>query len=166
MIVEFRDSDRMLGVKAIGIYRKSIEAAVAACEKVYVPTVELQTADHDAEVASKWIAESLDEMGIGETRELTIGAELALALRMATSCYLVSLSKLSEKQADLLVPLEDTNEIMSRLRSLSDRLSGQMEMAGVTTMTITGTGINTGPITMDDMDKATRRLRKKSRSET
>lgn len=160
MIVEFRDSDRMLGIKAIGIYRKSIEAAKAACDKVYVPTVELQTADGAAEEVSKWVAESLDEMGIGETRELTIASDLAVALRMATSCYLTQLDKLAEKQSDLLVPLEDTNELMSRLRSLSDRLTGQMELAGVTTMTMKYGDIETGPITTDDLAKATRRLRR------
>ncbi len=164
MIVEFRDGDRMLGMKAVGIYRKAIEAAVAACDKVYVPTMELQTADTDAEAACNWLADRLDEMGVGEARELTIPADLAVALRTASSCYLTQLGKLSEKQVDLLVPLEDTNELMSKLTSLSDRLSGQTELAGVaTTMTMKFGDIETGPITMDDLQAATKSVERNNR---
>ncbi len=154
MIVEFRDSDRMLGLKAIGIYRKGIEAAVGACEKVYVPTLELQAADNAASNAGDWIAVSLEEMGIGEVRELTAPTETTVALRTAASCYLSQLSKLAEKQTDLLVPLEDTNDLMSRLQSFADRLSGQTEMAGVTTVSVNGTT----PITLDDISNAARQF--------
>lgn len=162
MIVEFRDTDRMLGIKAVGIYRKAIEAAIAACDKVYCPTVELRTADAAGEAASQWVADSLDEMGIGEVRELTMPADLAVSLRTATSCYLTQLGKLVEKQMDLLVPLEDTNELMSRLRSLADRLSGQTELTGVaTTMTMKFGDIETAPITMDDMKKIGRNISKR-----
>lgn len=131
MLVEFREADRMFGLKAIGIYRKGIEAASAACEKVYCPTLELQEADTAANFVEGWIAENLDEMGAGETRELNVPISSALALRTACSVYLTQLGKLSEKQADLLVPVEDTNVLMSHLTSLADRLRGQMEMAGV-----------------------------------
>ena len=157
MIVDFRDSDRMLGLKAIGIYRKGIEAASTACDKVYVPTVELQAADAAAVSAENWISTSLEEMGLGEVRELTMPSDLALSLRTAASCYLGQLTKLAEKQTDLLVPLEDTNELISRLQSLSDRLSGQTEIEG-TTMRMSFGGVETGPMTMDDLENASRRM--------
>lgn len=167
MIVEFQDSDRMLGLKAVGIYRKGIETASAACEKVYCPTMELQTADAGAESAGDWIATSLEDMGVGESRELTMPGDLALALRTATSCYLGQLTKLSEKQADLLVPQEDTHELISRLQSLADRLAGQTEIPGTTsnrertTMTVSYNGITSPPMTTDDLANASRHFAKR-----
>lgn len=138
MLIEFRSSDRMFGLKAIGIYRKGIEAAKAACDKVYVETVALLTADSDAERAEEWIAEQLDEMGVGEVRDLAMPTHLALSLRLACSVYLTQLGKLSEKEADMLVPLDHTNELMSHLTSLVDRLRGQTEIEGTITMATPG----------------------------
>lgn len=166
MIVDFQDSDRMLGLKALGIYVKGIEAAKAACDKVYAGTMELQTAEGQAEAAREWIATSLEDMGLGETRELTTPSDSCLALRTAVSCYLSQLTKLSEKQSDLLVPVDDTNELISRLQSLSDRLSGQTEIPGTTqrdrtTATISVGGFTSEPMTTDDMANAGRHMAKR-----
>ena len=163
MIVDWRDSDRMLGIKAIGIYAKGIEAAKAACDKVYAGTLELQTAEAQAEAAREWIATSLDEMGIGEVRELTTPSDHCLALRTAVSCYLSQLTKLSEKQSDLLVPVDDTNELISRLQSLADRLSGQTEIpdAYKSTVTISAPGMEPVTMTGDDMGNVGRHLAKR-----
>ena len=158
MIIEFQSSDRMFGLKAIGVYRKGIEAASAACEKIYAPTLELQEADAQADAAQTFVAERLDEMGVGEVRELDMPASLSLALRTACSVYITQLNKLVEKQADLLVPIEDTNVVVSHLTSLADRLRGQTELHGISTVTFAVPGHQ--PVTMsgDQLSRAAAHL--------
>lgn len=130
MLIDFRDSDRLLGVKALAVYGKALDAAVASCEKVYQPTLGLQNEKAIAEGAADWLNERLDEMGIGEVRECDMPSDYVLSLRMAASVYLSQLGKLAEKQGDLLVPLDETNEVMSHVLSLVDRLRGQLELNG------------------------------------
>jgi hypothetical protein len=130
MMIEFHAADRMFGLKALGIYAAGIQAAKTACGKVYVIALELQEAEANAEAVESWIAGRLDEMGLGEERDVEIATPFALTLRTACSVYLAQLTKLSEKQADLLVPIEDTNVTISHLQSLADRLGGQGELVG------------------------------------
>jgi len=134
MLMEFRSADRMLGMKALGIYAKAVDAAKGACEKVYAPTLYLDGEAAKAEAATDWLADRLDEMGVGEVRVLDMPSPLALVLRNAGSVYLAQLGKLTEKQADLLVPLDETNEVVSHVTSLVDRLRGQLELDGTVTM--------------------------------
>lgn len=134
MVIEFRSGDRMLGIKALGIYEKAVDAAIASSEKVYAPTLYLAGEKAKAEAARDWIANTLDDMGIGEVREADMPSQLALSLRNAGSVYLAQLGKLTEKQADLLVPLDETNEVVSHVTSLVDRLRGQLELEGTVTM--------------------------------
>jgi hypothetical protein len=61
-----------------------------------------------------------------------IPSQLAGALANATSVYLTQLTKLAEKQSDLLVPIEDTSEVTAQVASLADRLRGQTELGGAT----------------------------------
>jgi sarcosine oxidase gamma subunit len=156
MLIEFHSSDRMLGIKALGIYEKGIDAATAACEKVYVPTLELQDAKASSEEAMSWVAETLDNMGVGEVTEHELSHRLAQTLRTATSVYIGQLTKLGEKQADLLVPIEDTNVLISQLTSLADRLNGQTEIHSVlgdskdtTTVSINGSE----PISLNEFNR-------------
>lgn len=127
MIIGFRDSDRLLGAQALAIYEKGLDAAVSACEKVFQPTLALDAEKAKAEAAADWLYASLDEMGLGEIRELDMPADLALPLRIATSVYLAQLSKLEAKQVDLLVPIEDTQAVVSQVTNLCDRLRGQLD---------------------------------------
>jgi len=154
MLIEFRSADRMLGLKALSIYGKMIDAAKAACEKVYAPTLYLDSEKMRGESAGDWLQEKLDEMGVGEVREIDMPSELGLSLRCAGSVYLSQLTKLSEKQSDLLVPQEETNEVTSHVTSLVDRLRGQIEMAGVNDSATT-IKLNDGPeVSMDDFHRA------------
>lgn len=156
MLVEFRSGDQMLAVKAIAIYRKGIEAAAAACEKVYVPTMELQQAEHAADCALQWVGEKFENMGDGEVKEIDVPLDTTLALRAAASVYLVQLGKVAEKQTVLLVAPDDTNVRITELQSLSDRLRGQLElrmgearkgsMDGIDSVTISTPGHK--PVTM------------------
>ncbi len=160
MLIEFRSADRMLGLKAIGVYRKGIEAASAALDKVFVSSMELQTADADALKTESWVAGSLEDFGVGETRDVEIPTFLAVSLRTACSCYLTQLGKLVDKQAELLVPPDNTNEVISHLQSLADRLAGQIEMRGTigrTDVEITF-GDKTVKTTMEDMERAAHRM--------
>lgn len=143
MLIEFRDSDRLLGLKALAVYDKALDAAVAACDKVYQPTLGLQAEKARTEAAGDWLRETLDDMGVREVRERDMPSEYALALRMAGSVYLSQLGKLAEKQGDLLVPLDETNEVMSLVTSLVDRLRGQLEFTstigdGTATIAVNG----------------------------
>lgn len=155
MLIEFRSADRLLGVKALGIYGKMLEAAKGACDKVYAPTLYLDSEQAQSGSASEWLYEKLDEMGVGEVREVEMPSDLALSLRNAASVYLAQLTKLAEKQSDLLVPLEETNEVTSQVMSLADRLRGQIEMSGVVSggVTITRDSAARG---LEAIDRATR----------
>lgn len=130
MLIEFRAADRLLSFKALGIYQKGIDAAKAANEKVYVDAMALDEAATNAEMATRWLG-SLDEMEPGEVRDVDMAHPIPLTLRTAASVYLTQLGKLAEKESDMLVPLDNTNEIMSQLRSLADRLAGQVELRGI-----------------------------------
>lgn len=134
MLIEFQTSDRLLGLKAIGVYRDGIKAASTACAKVFVDTMALQAAETSACAVETWAATNLEDMELGESRELEIPSSLALALRTACSCYLTQLGKLADKQVELLVPPDNTNDVISHLQSLADRLSGQIELDGTVTM--------------------------------
>lgn len=130
MIIELRAADLVLGFKALGIYTKGLDAAKTACEKVAVDTMAIQTAASEAERASKWLG-SVDEMEPGEARDIDCPSSVTIAMRTATFVYLTQLSKLAEKEIDMLVPVDQTKDLMSQLQSFADRLNGQMEMAGV-----------------------------------
>jgi hypothetical protein len=79
-----------------------------------------------------------------------IPSQLAGALANATSVYLTQLTKLAEKQSDLLVPIEDTSEVTAQVASLAHRVRGQGELdVGNTTASPNGGE----PITMDEMSR-------------
>jgi hypothetical protein len=150
MLVPFRSGDRVLGTKALGLYDKMLDTAKAACEKVYAPTMYLDTEKGRAERAADWLEKSLDGLELGEERDIEIPSPLAGALANATSVYLTQLTKLAEKQSDLLVPVDDTSEITAQVASLADRVRGQGELGvGKTTVSLNGGE----PITMDEMSR-------------
>jgi hypothetical protein len=132
MLVPFRSGDRILGSKALGIYDKMLDTAKAACEKVYAPTMWLDTEKGRAEKADAWLADSLDGLELGEERDIEIASSLASVIGNAATAYLAQLTKLAEKQTDLLVPVDDTSEITARVASLADRIRGQGELGGMT----------------------------------
>jgi hypothetical protein len=132
MLVPFRSGDRILGSKALGIYDKMLDTAKAACEKVYAPTMYLDTEKGRVERAADWLGKSLEGLELGEERDIEIPSPLAGALANATSVYLTQLTKLAEKQSDLLVPVDDTSEITAQVASLADRVRGQGELAELT----------------------------------
>jgi len=152
MLVPFRSGDRVLGSKALGIYDKMLDTAKAACEKVYAPTMWLDTEKGRVERADKWLNESLDGLALGEEQDIDIPSPLASVIGNAASAYLAQLTKLAEKQTDLLVPVDDTSEITARMASLADRIRGQGELAAIrgdTTVSLNGGE----PMTLDEMQR-------------
>jgi hypothetical protein len=150
MLVPFRSGDRVLGTKALGLYDKMLDAARSACEKVYAPTMWLDTEKGRVERDDAWLNQSLDGLAIGEEQDIEIPSPLAGALANAASVYLAQLTKLAEKQSDLLVPIEDTSEVTAQVASLADRIRGQGELGvGKTTVSLNGGE----PITMDEMNR-------------
>jgi hypothetical protein len=159
MLVPFRSGDRILGSKALGIYDKMLDTAKAACEKVYAPTMYLDTEKGRVERAADWLEKSLDGLELGEERDIEIPSPLAGALANATSVYLAQLTKLAEKQSDLLVPIEDTSEVTAQVASLADRLRGQGELdVGKTTVSLNGGE----PMSMDEMNRRVEHLAKRA----
>jgi hypothetical protein len=159
MLVPFRSGDGILGSKALGIYDKMLDTAKAACEKVYAPTMYLDTEKGRVERAADWLNESLDGLELGEEREIDVPAPLAGALANGASVYLAQLTKLAEKQSDLLVPIEDTSEVTAQVASLADRLRGQGELdVGKTTVSFDGGE----PMTMDEMSRRVEHLAKRA----
>jgi len=151
MLVPFRSGDRVLGSKALGLYDKMLDTAKAACEKVYAPTLWLDTEKGRVERALSWLNESLDGLGLGEERDIEIPGPLAGAIGNAASVYLAQLTKLAEKQTDLLVPVDDTSEITSQVASLADRIRGQGELAGIGNTTVS---LNGGELmSLDEMQR-------------
>lgn len=150
MLIEFRAADRVLGFKALGIYEKGIESAKGACEKVYVSSLPLQTAEQETADARAWLGR-IDEMEPGETHDLDIPVRLALTIRTACSVYMAQLSKLAEKEVDMLVPLDNTKDIMSQLQSFADRLGGQIEMGSVVGQAMADAIRHSSPEAGDDL---------------
>ncbi|HEV8448628.1 MAG TPA: hypothetical protein VGQ44_17480 [Gemmatimonadaceae bacterium] len=160
MLVPFRSSDRLLGSKALGIYDKMLDTAKAACDKVYAPTLWLDTEKGRVERAEAWLNESLDGLELGEERDIDIASPLASVIGNAASAYLSQLTKLAEKQTDLLVPVDDTSEITARVASLADRIRGQGELTGISSATVS---VNGGePMTLDEMSRRVEHLTKRA----